>query len=278
MRSLVIACGSGAVAPHAPTLVVNGAALDPNTSGVLVVGGGGGGGWPSSLDADTLFRYDASDLASLTLSGSDVTAWADLGPSARHLTRSHDPVSGYASPTYSAALLGGGPAVAFAQTGSNAHLDSAAASIAYSALTLTLIACYEPRLEARTYGAVVGHLNGSGAGPVLYDSDTQRAQDGGIGAPEPRSRAPISLAPQVVIATIGPSVATIERDGVEVQTVSVVGTLTDIVSRPITVGGDAEWLDQGARYVGCVCVVARALTSEEKTAVYAYCALRGWVS
>jgi hypothetical protein len=81
---------------------------------VAAPSGGGGGGWPSSLYADTLYRYDASDADSLTLSGANVTAWADLGPSARHLTRSHNPVSGYASPTYGAALLGGGPAVAFA--------------------------------------------------------------------------------------------------------------------------------------------------------------------
>lgn len=244
--------------------------------GSQVVGAATGGGWPSSLAADTLYRYDASDAATLTLSGSDVTAWADLGPSEYDLSASPAPGSGYAQPTYSVTALGGGPCVAFAQSGPSAGLRRDGVSIDYSALTLTIIAVYEPRTAAREYGAVVDHLTSGGAGPILYDSssDLQCAQDGGVGAPEPRARAPISLAPQVVIATIGPSVATIERDGVEVQTVSVAGTLTAVSSRPLAVGGDAEWIDRGARYVGLVCAVGRALTSDEKAAIYAYCAAR----
>jgi hypothetical protein len=65
VRSLVIACGSGAIAPHAPTLVVNGAPLDPNASGVVVVGGGGGGSW---WPADAEFMQDAANLVSASKS------------------------------------------------------------------------------------------------------------------------------------------------------------------------------------------------------------------
>lgn len=267
MRSLVIACGSGAVAPHAPALVVNGAPIDPNASGVLVVGGGSSG-WPAALDTGLLYRFDASSTATLTLSGSDVTAWADLGPSGFNVAHSE---TGWPNPTYGATSLGGGPAVVFAQPGSD-PLVRASVAANYSG-NCTVAVVYEPHATATIFSTVFGHVSAGSAGLVMREDNIDSFVCSSAFYGDPRVKAAVSKTPQVVIAAVGPSVATYERNGVDVK---VSGSMLagSSITGTLTIGALSDVGVRACKSIGLLAVWNRTLSASEKTSLLAYCATK----
>lgn len=262
MRSLVIACGSGAIAPHAPTLVVNGAPLDPNASGVVVVGGGGGGSW---WPADAEFMWDASVLASLTLSGSDVTAWADQSANARDLG------SPSSSVTYSATGLRGGPCVVIADAGqlSTASVD----------LTAPTEWTFWGVFEATSTDGGKGLLNsqsGSASRGIFLGQVSSTQCFGGAGFVGGNFvRTSANTAAHAFIARCRSSgTPSLLYDGSEVVGASSASPASQIGSSPIVLGY-VEGLWASAAKIGCLGGVARIVDDTELAAIAAGLAA-GW--
>lgn len=270
MRSRVIVSGAKPIAPHAPVILSSGAPINPSDAGVLLVGGGSGGGWPAALDTGLRFRFDASDLASLTLSGSDVTAWADLGPDSLDLTHEN---LGFPNPTYTATGFAGGPAVRFKQDASIASDALSRSGVAgdFSG-TNTYAIVYEPQETVSSFSTVLVHSTAGGSGFVLREDDSfsVACSNASYGSPQARAATPPKT-PQVIVISIGPSVATYERNGAVVTTTSVPGTGPSITGK-LSLGANTVVGNRSCKYIALAVRWNRALSAGDKADLYAYCA------
>lgn len=234
-----------------------------------VPAGGAGGGWPAALDTGLLYRFDASDPDSLTLSGSNVTAWADLGPDGLDLTHSE---TGFPDPTYTETGFAGGPAVLFAQPGSD-PLSRAGVAIDYSGTT-TLALVYEPHATATSFSTVIAHLSGGGAGRIVREDNSESWLLSTVGYGDPRVRAATPpKAPQVTTITLGPAVATYERNGVDVTSSPSAGAGSSITGT-LLLGAHSSVGVRACKGIALAACWDHALDSTERAALYAYCAAR----
>jgi len=228
----------------------------------------GGGGWPASLDTGLLYRFDASDAATLTLSGSDVTAWADLGPSGFDLAHSE---TGWPNPTFTADGFAGGPAVQFAQPGSD-PLVRASVAVDYSG-DHTVGVVYEPHATATVFATVFSHAGAADAGLTFREDNDFSRVCSTVAQGNPRVTAIPAKVPQVVIAAIGPTVGTYERDGVNVLDSSDLAAGAS-VNGTLVIGAQSIVGVRACKAIGLIAVWSRTLSADDKAAFYAYCAAR----
>jgi len=146
------------------------------STGISLLGAqpsGGGGLW-TPADITTYGWYDASDASTITLSGTDVTAWDDKSGNGFTATQ-----TGSDNPTYATALVNGLNSVEFGNDdGTSARgfgfLDTANLGLGLVASSYAFFASY-----ARYAGLTINHLIGGGVGSTNknlhcgYDNNTQ---------------------------------------------------------------------------------------------------------
>lgn len=135
------------------------------STGISLLGaqpsGGGGGLW-TPADITTTAWYDASDASTVTLSGTDVTAWADKSGNGYTATQ-----TGSFNPTYATALVNGLNSIEFGTEGSAARgygfLDTQALGSAICGVKYAIIGSHA-RYNSQTQNHVVGASNGGAVG------------------------------------------------------------------------------------------------------------------
>ena len=148
------------------------------STGVSLLGAqpSGGGLW-TPADVTTTAWYDASDSSTVTVSGTDVTAWADKSGNGYNATQ-----TGSENPTYATALVNGLNSIEFGTLGSAnrgyGFLDQQALGSALCGVKYAIIG-HHARYNGQTQNQVVGAVSGGSVGnsnAVLhlgYDNSTR---------------------------------------------------------------------------------------------------------
>ena len=128
-------------------------------------------------DVTTTAWYDASDASTVTLSGTDVTAWADKSGNGYTATQ-----TGSFNPTYATALVNGLNSIEFGVDGSGARgygfLDQQALGSAICGVKYAIIG-HHARYNSQTQNQVVGAVSGGSVGNTNgvihlgYDNSTR---------------------------------------------------------------------------------------------------------
>jgi hypothetical protein len=126
------------------------------TRNVPPSGGGGGGGGTLWTPTGTYLWYDASDSGTVTLSGSNVTAWNDKSGNGKHLSVTAG------SPTVGAGL-NSLATIALDNRSFRQRFSNSSISITGNTLTTFSIHKNTPSGGATIYGRVISFNSGSGA-------------------------------------------------------------------------------------------------------------------
>lgn len=233
--------------------------------------GGAVGGWPATLNTGLQYRFDASVASSLLLLGSKVTGWNDQSVNSFNVSHKE---TGWPDPTYTETGFVGGPAVLFAQPGSD-PLTRPSVTIDYSGdHTISLV--YEPHAPGTVFATAITHVNGSGpmngsqAGFVLREDNAESWACSTIGFGDPRVKAASPpKTPQSILITLGPSIATYERNGTSVTTSPSAGSGTNTTGT-LTIGAQSLIGVRASKAIAFAACWTRALSTEEKAALAAY--------
>jgi hypothetical protein len=137
----------------------------------------------------------------------------------------------------------------------------------------TLAVVYEPHATGTVFATVVSHAGAGYAGITLREDNSGSWVCSTVGYGDPRVGATPVKAPQVVIAVLGPAVATYERDGVDVKTSGSTGAGASITGT-LVVGAQSIVGVRACKSVALVACWSRALSSDDKAELLAYCAAR----